>query len=339
MRPGAVFDIVREYDSAQIAPSPDAGTIPPMSKQNPPPNPTDPSDPSADLGFPPGRLEMGMAAGGDVRWIAVDLSGPVGEVRKRLDLSPVASAALGRALAAASMLVRLTEKTPVRVVLEIKGDGPIRQVVAEAGADGSLRGTVGNPRVSVPDLASSKLAVGEAVGDGVLRVWRDFERGRPYYSQVELVSGEIALDVAHYLEQSQQIRSAVLLGVLARKDGIAAAGGLIGEVLPGADEESVARLESNIAAAGGVSRILEEGSLEGVKGLLMAGLDPVLHEERELRYHCRCDRERLLRLLGNLAEEEDEPLHEEGRPVRIRCEFCGRSYSFDPSEIGSSAVS
>ncbi|MDX1631675.1 MAG: Hsp33 family molecular chaperone HslO [Thermoanaerobaculia bacterium] len=300
------------------------------------PDATDDPDPD-DLDLPPGRLEMGMAARGDVRWIAVDLSGPVQEARARLDLSPVASAALGRGLAAAAMLLRLTEKTPVRVILEIKGDGPIRQVVAEAGADGSLRGSVGNPRVAVPDLASSKLAVGEAVGEGVLRIWRDYERGRPYYSQVELVSGEIALDVAHYLEQSQQVRSAVLLGVLARRDGVAAAGGLIGEVLPGADEESVARLESNIAASGGVSRVVEQASLDGVKELLLAGLEPVLHEERELRYHCRCDRERLRRLLGTLAEEEDEPLHEEGRPVRIRCEFCGRSYSFDPSEIGPSA--
>jgi molecular chaperone Hsp33 len=282
---------------------------------------------------PPGGLEMGLAAGGDLRWVAVDLSEPVRHARDRLDLSPVAAAALGRSLAAAAMLLRLTEKTPVRVVLEVKGDGPIRQVLAEAGDDGSLRGSVGNPAVVVPDYPDTKLAVGHAVGGGVLRVWRELEQGRPYYSQVELVSGEIALDVAHYLEQSQQIRTAVLLGVLTRKEGVAAAGGLIVEVLPGASEESIRCLEGNIAVSEGVSRAVEAASLDGVKELLLAGLDPVIHEARELRYHCRCSRERLQRLLTALAEQEEEPLHEEGRPVEVRCEFCGQSYAYQPSEI------
>ena len=307
-----------------------------MSDRAPrPPDFSAPPEPDGES--PPGSLEMGLAAAGDLRWVAVDLSGPVRYARDRLDLSPVATAALGRALGAAAMILRLTEKNPVRVVLEIKGDGPLRQVLAEAGENGALRGSVGNPSVVVPDYPDHKLAVGHAVGEGVLRVWREIERGRPYYSQVRLVSGEIAVDVAHYLEKSQQVRTAVLLGVLTRKEGVAAAGGLIVEVLPGASEDSIRRLEGNIAASSGVSRVVEEASLEGVKGLLLAGLDPVLRESKGLRYSCRCNRERLQRLLTALAEQEDEPLHDPGRPVEIRCEFCGQEYSFHASEIDPAA--
>ncbi len=168
---------------------------------------------------PERRLQLGMAGRGALRWVAVDITDIVREVRDRLDLTPVAAAALGRAVAGASMLLRLATKTPSRLVLDIRGDGPLRQVLVEVDEEGNIRGTVGDPRVVVPDLPNTKLAVGNAVGAGNLRVLREFGDGGSYHSHVALQTGEIGDDLAHYLEQSEQSRSAVLVGVLGRKSG------------------------------------------------------------------------------------------------------------------------
>src|SRR4051812_20393262 len=205
----------------------------------------------------PGLLQLGMAGEGALRWAVADVTEVVEEARGRLDLSPVAAAALGRCLAGAALLLRLATKTPTRLVLEIRGDGPLGRVIAEADQEGNLRGMVGDPHVDVPPTPAGKLAVGRAVGKGMLRVLREHEGGGSYHSQVELVSGEIGEDVAHYLKQSEQSRSAVLLGVLAKPFGVAAAGGMIVEVLPGAPEETIARLEQNIAGIPGVSHLVE----------------------------------------------------------------------------------
>lgn len=292
---------------------------------------TPPSDYAA-----PGTLEAGTAARGSLRWVAVDLTGPVEEVRRRLDLSPVAAAALGRALAGAAMLLRLTAKTPQRVTLEVRGDGPLRQVLAEADEEGRLRGTVGEPRATVPDRPDGKLAVGAATGQGLLRVLKEFRGGGRYHSQVALVNGEIGLDLAHYLRQSEQVASAVLVGVLTRPQGVAAAGGLVVEVLPGASEDAVARLEANIARSDGVSRVVDFGGVAAVKAHLLEGLDPRPHETQRLRYHCRCSRERLLRHLVVLTAEDLDPLREEDRSVHAECAFCGASYTFFASELETS---
>ncbi|HXT22453.1 MAG TPA: Hsp33 family molecular chaperone HslO, partial [Thermoanaerobaculia bacterium] len=214
---------------------------------------------------PDGRLEAGMAAGGHLRWVAVDLTAPVEFIRRRRDLSPVSSAALGRALAGAAMLLRLQSKTPQRLILEIRGNGPLGKVMTEAEPNGNLRGLVGDPRVDVPAYANGKLAVGKAVGRGILQVLREYEGGGRYHSQVQLVSGEIGADLAHYLEQSEQTRSAVLVGVLTRHAGIAAAGGLIVEALPKAPDAVLAHLETNLDGARDVSRLLEAGGVAALK--------------------------------------------------------------------------
>ena len=138
--------------------------------------------------FAEGRLRTGLAGGGAFRWALADLSDVVETARGRLDLSPVASAALGRLMAASALLLRMAAKTPVRLTLDVQGDGPIGRVIAQADEDGHLRGLVGQPRVEVPDLPSGKLAVGRAVGAGYLRVLREHRRGT-YHSQVALVTG------------------------------------------------------------------------------------------------------------------------------------------------------
>jgi molecular chaperone Hsp33 len=279
-----------------------------------------------------GRLRVGLAAGGGLRWAVADLTQIVETARGRLDLSPVAAAALGRSMAGAALLLRLSAKTPTRLLLELAGDGPIGRVLAEADDRGNVRGTVGRPRVDVPHRPDSKLAVGEAVGSGLLRVLRELPAGS-YHSQVELVSGEIGEDLAHFLAQSEQTRSAVLLGVLGRPTGVAAAGGLIVEVLPGADGPAVGRLEANLGGTAGVSRLVEEGGVDQVLETVLAGLAPEVREERDVHYRCRCDRERLRRHLEALGPEDLDSLREEGGVLEASCAFCGAVYRFEREEL------
>ncbi|HYG64916.1 MAG TPA: Hsp33 family molecular chaperone HslO [Thermoanaerobaculia bacterium] len=279
-----------------------------------------------------GRLELGLAGEGALRWAVVNVTDVVEEARERLDLSPVAAAALGRSLAAAALLLRMSTKTPTRLVLEVRGDGPLGRVLAEVDQDGNLRGMVGNAHVDLPPTPAGKLDVGAAVGSGFLRVLREHEGGS-YHSQVELVSGEIGDDVAHYLEQSEQSRSAVLLGVLAKPSGIAAAGGMIIEVLPGAPDEVVQQLESNIAGTIGVSHLVEAGGIPYVVDTLLAGMDRTVKETRPLRFRCRCSRERLLHHLILLSTDDKDHLSEEDGSIEADCVFCGAHYRFATEEL------
>lgn len=282
-----------------------------------------------------GRLELGLAGEGALRWAAVDLTGVVREARDRRDLGPVSTAALGRCMAGAALLLRLSTKTPTRLVLEVRGDGPLRQVMAESDDEGNLRGMVGEPWVDVPHRPDGKLNVGGAVGKGFLRVLREHGRGGSYNSQVELVTGEIGDDLAYYLEQSEQTSSAVLLGVLARPDGVAAAGGMIVEVLPKASDEAIAALQDNIGRIRGVSHLLEEGGIPNVLETVLSGLGRELKEVRPLRYRCRCSRERLLRHLILLSADDRDYLREEDGAIGADCVFCGEHYRFTVEELQS----
>ncbi|HEV8631683.1 MAG TPA: Hsp33 family molecular chaperone HslO [Thermoanaerobaculia bacterium] len=282
---------------------------------------------------PAGMLEAGLAGGGQLRWVAVDLTAPVEFIRRRRDLSPISSAALGRSLAGAAMLLRLASKTPQRLVLEIRGDGPLRKVMAEAEPSGNLRGLVAEPRVDLPPYPGGKLAVGKAIGHGILQVLREYDGGGSYHSQVELVSGEIGADLAHYLRQSEQTPSAVMVGVLTRPDGVAAAGGLIIEALPNTNEATFARLEANLGGHREVSRLLEAGGVAALKEACLGGLDAELRETQAVRYHCRCSRERLLGHLLGLSAEQLEELALGEEVAQAECGFCGEVYFFQPSEL------
>jgi molecular chaperone Hsp33 len=282
---------------------------------------------------PEGVLEAGLAAGGEVRWVTTDITRPLEFIRRRRDLSPVSAAALGRSLAGAAMLLRMAAKTPARLVLEIRGSGPLGKVMAEADPAGNLRGLVSDPRVDVPAYASGKLAVGTAIGGGILQVLREYEGGARYHSQVELVSGEIGADLAHYLQQSEQTRSAVMVGVLTRHDGVAAAGGLIVEPLPGASEATLARLEENLAGSQDASRLLELGGIAALEGAVLAGLEPQVRESLPLRFVCRCSRERLLGHLLCLTEEQLADLLLDDEVAQGECGFCGEVYLFQATEL------
>ncbi|HEX4959910.1 MAG TPA: Hsp33 family molecular chaperone HslO [Thermoanaerobaculia bacterium] len=280
-----------------------------------------------------GRLELGMAGDGAFRWAVVDLTDVVQEARDRRDLGPVSTAALGRCMAGAALLLSLATKTPSRLAVEVRGDGPILRVLAEADKEGNLRGLVGEPRVDVPHLPNTKLAVGHAVGKGFLRVQREYEGRRGYDSQVELVTGEIGDDLAHYLAQSEQTRSAVLLGVLGKPQGVAAAGGMIVEVLPGAHEEAISRLEENVSGIPGVSELLAAGGIPNVVETVLAGLGRELKETAPLQYRCRCNREKLLHHLVLLTAEDRDYLRREDGTIDADCVFCGEHYVYLPEEL------
>jgi molecular chaperone Hsp33 len=281
-----------------------------------------------------GHLALGTAGGGGLRWGLVDLTAVVEEARTRLDASPVAAAALGRVLAGAALLLRLAPRVPTRLLLEVKGDGPLGQVLAEADDRGGLRGTVAERCVELAQPSEGKLPVGQAVGqNGTLRVLREYAGGS-YHSEVALVSGEIAKDLAHYLEQSEQVQSAVLLGVLARPQGVTAAGGMIVEVAPGAAEAVLATLEGNLASIGSFSRLLAEAGSDGVVARILAGLEPETWERSELAYRCRCHRARLQRFLAALAAADAEALFAGEETVSADCAFCGARYTFDRSDMG-----
>lgn len=282
--------------------------------------------------IPPGdgRLVTGLAAAGSVRWAAVSMAGAVEEARLRLDLSPLAAVALGRSLAAALLIQRISLKVPSRLIVEVMGDGPIGKIVAEAEAGGGVRGLVGEPHLPNPE--DGRMQIAPAVGRGRLRVTRELG-ARRYASQVELVSGELADDVTHFLEQSEQIRSAVLLGVLPRPDGIAAAGGLVAEALPGSDDAIVRRLEGNIWTVEGVSAVLGHGGAFALAEEVLAGLDIELLDELPVAYRCRCDRHELRDRLRGLDEADLRELVEPTGDCEALCAFCGTTYRFTAEEL------
>jgi molecular chaperone Hsp33 len=280
-------------------------------------------------GSPGSGLVAGLAAKGSLRWVVADLTLPLEEVRRRLDLSPISAVALGRALTGAALLRRIALKVPARMTLVIDGDGALGRVVAEAEM-GGVRGLVGNPRVATP--ADGSLDLAPWVGHGSLRVSRE-TGARRYASQVELVSGEIGDDLAHYLEQSEQIRSAVLLGVLPRSTGIAAAGGLIVEALPGTPDEVLTRLEGNLRALEGVSRPLEQGGLGTLRHGVLDGFDVEILDDEPLAYRCGCDRERLRAQLAAMPALDLTSLFEDDGTCNAECAYCGECYQFSAGEL------
>ena len=293
---------------------------------------------SADPPSTEGTLRLGVAANGDLRWALVDITGPVEDVRRRLDLSPLASVALGRSLAAAALLFRFTTKSPGRLLFEVRGEGPLGKVVAEIDERGDLRGLVGNPKLETP--ASGSLDLGPAVGPGLLRVVReDVSRedgSKRYSSQTALVDGEIGTDLVHFLEQSQQIRSAALLGVLPGPQGIVAAGGLLVEAFPGVPEEVLMGLESNIGTLGGeISPLLASRGADGLLDILFDGFDRQQLERHALRYRCGCSAEKLRASLESLSSEDLLSVTDDSGHCRAQCAFCGSEYVFNSQELMS----
>ncbi len=250
-----------------------------------------------------------------------------------LDLSPVATDALGRALTGALLLARLLEKNLKNqaVTLRFEGDGPLGVVIAEGNIGGGARGYVSN---RVPD--APMLDVGRAIGRGILSVVRGTPpHGRLYTSQIALEGGGVAKELTRYLATSEQIASAVLLGVLNRREGVAAAGGIIIQAFPHAGEASIAAIEKRITEAPPLSTLIEKMPIEAVVAQLLHGIDYKQIDERfnvPLSYTCPCTRSRALAPLQLFSPEELQDMISQGGS-EVTCEFCGRKYSFTREDL------
>jgi molecular chaperone Hsp33 len=279
------------------------------------------------------RLIQGMAAHGDFRIIAAQTTTTVETAREILDLSPVAADALGRALTGAILLARLLDKD-VRnqyVTLRFEGSGPLGVVLAEANVSGGARGWVANP--APPDAA---LDVSRGIGRGMLTVVRGTPpAGKPYTSQVTLEGGGIAQELTHYLARSEQIASAVLLGVMNRREGVAGAGGVIIQAFPHASEGAIRAVENRIKEAPPLSTLLEKMPIEAVVAQVLHGLDYKQINESfnvPLSYSCTCSRERALAPLALFPSDEIQEMVAEGGS-EVVCQFCGRKYSFTRDDL------
>ncbi|WP_025322462.1 Hsp33 family molecular chaperone HslO [Deferrisoma camini] len=247
------------------------------------------------------------------------------EARRRHNLSPTATAALGRALTGAALLGSLG-KGEASVLLQWRGDGPLGAVVAEGRADLAVRGYVQNPQADLPSR-DGKLDVGGGVGKGELVVVRDLGLKEPYVSTAPIQTGEVAEDLAYYLLTSEQIPSAVALGVYVAPDyRVGAAGGVLVEALPDATDRDLDRLVENFSRLGGVTELLREGGLDAVLDRALAGLEYEVEELGTPEFRCRCNEERLDATLAALGPDEARRLLEEKGEIRVTCSFCGTEW-------------
>ena len=251
-------------------------------------------------------------------------------------LLPVATAALGRTLMAASMMGDALKIDGSSVTLQIKGGGPLGTVLAVSDDSGNVRGYVQNPHVELMEKAPGKLDVGRAVGEaGSLTVIKDLGMKEPYVGTIGLLSGEIADDVAAYFVESEQIPTACALGVLVGTDqSVTAAGGYLIQLLPGAGEDVISKIEAGVARVGSVSRALE-GGLDG-EGLLRAVLSDFeleILETHPVEYRCYCSRERVSRALVSMGRQELSDLIQEQGRAELTCQFCDQVYRYTREEL------
>ncbi len=249
---------------------------------------------------------------------------------------PVGTAALGRALAAASMMGNAMKGEGASLTLQIKGGGPLGSVLAVSDTDGNVRGYVGNPGLDLPLREDGKLDVGAAVGhEGTITVIKDLNMKDPYVGTVDLMGGEIAEDVAAYFVESEQIPTACGLGVLVDRDqSVRAAGGYLIQLLPGADEDTITKIEGGIMAAGSVSAILDrDPDPEAMLRTVMSDFDLEILQSSPVEYRCYCSRERVERALISLGTEELENILKEQGSCQLTCQFCDALYDFDADQL------
>ena len=262
-----------------------------------------------------------------------DLTERARQIHKTL---PVATAALGRLLAGASMMGNALKEEAASLTLQIKGGGPLGTLLAVSDHEGNVRGTVENPAVDIPLREDGKLDVGTAVGNqGTLTVIRDLRMKEPYVGSVGLLWGEIAEDIALYFVESEQIPTACGLGVLVDRDqSVLSAGGYLVQLLPGAGEETAERLEASLRAAGPVTELLKaDPDPEALLRAALPGLALEVLEKRPIAYRCDCSRERMERALISLGREELRAMIDEQGSAELTCRFCDNVQRFSREDL------
>ena len=282
------------------------------------------------------QLVRAISKDGFVKAVAVSTRGLTERARQIHKTTPVATAALGRTLAAASMMGNALKGEGSSVTLQIKGGGPLGTVLAVSDNEGNVRGTVDNPSVDLPLRADGKLDVGTAVGcDGTLTVIRDLNMKEPYVGSVGLLGGEIAEDLAAYFVESEQIPTACGLGVLVDRDqSVLAAGGYLIQLLPGAGEDIITKVEGGVMAAGSVTGLLRENDdPEALLRKVLSDFDLEILEKTPVEYRCYCSRDRMERALISLGPQQLESLIEEQGSAELRCQFCDNVQTFTRQQL------
>ena len=281
-------------------------------------------------------LVRGMSMDGFVKVVAIRSTELVRRGAQIQKTTPNATAAFGRALTAASMMGNMQKVDNGSMTLQIRGGGPIGTITVVSDPEGNVRGCVTEPHVPLVEKYPGKLDVGATVGkSGTITVIRDLQMKEPYVGSAQLVSGEIADDVTAYFAQSEQIPTACALGVLVDRDqSVKVAGGYLVQLLPGAPEDIVDRLEAGVQKAGAVTPMLEQGMTpEDILGQVCGDLGVVFLETTEVSYKCYCSRERVEAALISLGRKELQEIAQEGKTFPVECQFCDTVYSFTPEDI------
>ena len=282
------------------------------------------------------RIVRAISSDGLVQAAAIcsrDLTERARQIHKLL---PVGTAALGRTLSAASLMGNALKGAGASLTLQIKGGGPLGTVLAVSDNLGNVRGYVTNPQVDIPLRKDGKLDVGGAVGrEGTITVIKDLHMKEPYVGTIDLLGGEIAEDVAAYFVESEQIPTACGLGVLVDRDqSVKAAGGYLIQLLPGATEDTIVKVEGGIMAAGSVSAILDkDDDPEHMLRQVMSDFDLKILETCPVEYRCYCSRARVERALISLGKDELRQILDEQGHCSMTCQFCDAVYDFSGDEL------
>lgn len=281
------------------------------------------------------RIIRATAGDGAIKMAVINARDTVERARQIHGCAPTACAALGRTLCAASLMGQDMKEENAALTIRINGNGPLGGIVAVSDCEGNVRGYVGNPATELPLRSDGKLNVGAAVGrDGMFTVSRDIGMREPYIGSVELVSGEIAEDLTAYLLESEQVPSACALGVLVDTDcTVKAAGGFIVQLMPGAEEEIISRLEDNIFMMDQLTTILDEDGADAILPQVMRGLEPEIVLRHPMAYRCACSRARVEQALRQCGAQELQDMIAEGKDTQVHCQFCDAEYVFTPAQL------
>lgn len=275
------------------------------------------------------------AANSQIRAFAAVTTDVVETARKAHNTSPVATAALGRLLTGGAMMGTMMKGDKDILTLQIHAGGPLQGITVTADSKGNVKGYVGNPNVCIPANSKGKLDVAGAVGVGFMNIIKDMGLKEPYMGQVALQTSEIADDLTYYFATSEQVPSAVGLGILMNKDNtVRQAGGFIVQLMPFAEESVIAKLEENVQKINSVTNLLEEGHTpESLLEKVLEGFDIEINDRMDTKFYCNCSKERVEKALISIGRKELNELIQEGKEVEMNCHFCNTNYVFSVEEL------
>ena len=275
------------------------------------------------------------AADSSIRAFAITSKNMVEEARKDHDTSPVITAALGRLLSGAAMMGTMMKGEKDLLTIQIQCQGPAQGLTVTADSAGHVKGFPRVPVVELPPNALGKLDVGGALGLGVMSVIKDMGLKEPYVGQIALQTGEIAEDLTYYFATSEQIPSAVGLGVLVDKDcTVRQAGGFIIQLMPFTEDAVIDALEQKIAQIASVTEMLEKGMTpEMILEEILGEMKLEINDTMPVTFHCDCSKERVAKALASLSKKDLDDLIKDEEPIEVKCHFCNENYVFSPDDL------